>query len=142
MSPATAPTNPFIHTFRQALGHTTTDSLTFQDTGTAPSVFAVSDLAAASMAAAACEVAALIHAATGKQPPVAVDTRLASHWFATSVAPQGWQLPPAWDALACYYRTHDGWIKLHTNAPHHRAAALSVLGVPADKARVTDAVLQ
>ena len=68
MSPPTAPTNPFIHTFRQALGHTTTDGLTFHATGTAPSLFAVSDLAAASMAAAAREVAALLHAATGTQP--------------------------------------------------------------------------
>jgi hypothetical protein len=38
------------------------------------------------------------------------------------------------------YRTSDGWIRLHTNAPHHRAAALRVLGVDVDRAAVEAAV--
>jgi len=40
------------------------------------------------------------------------------------------------------YATADGWIRLHTNAPHHRAAALAVLGVPEEKAAVERAVAQ
>jgi hypothetical protein len=39
------------------------------------------------------------------------------------------------------YRTCDGWIRLHTNAPHHREAALRVLESGADKASVSKAVL-
>ena len=37
-------------------------------------------------------------------------------------------------------RLVDGWIRLHTNAPHHRDAALAVLGVGADKEQVARAV--
>ncbi len=57
-----------------------------------------------------------------------------------SFRPDGWQLAPAWDAIAGDYETKDGWIKLHTNAPHHRAAALAVLGVGADRESVAGAV--
>ena len=38
------------------------------------------------------------------------------------------------------YATADGWIRLHTNAPHHRDAALGVLGVGVDRAAVAEAV--
>src|SRR2546427_4427986 len=31
------------------------------------------------------------------------------------------------------------WIRLHTNAPHHRAAALAVLGAPANREAVATA---
>ena len=36
----------------------------------------------------------------------------------------------------------DGWIRLHTNAPHHRAAALGVLGADADRDAVGRCVSQ
>jgi len=45
-----------------------------------------------------------------------------------------------WDAVAGDYAAADGWIRLHTNAPHHRAIALDVLGAPFEKAAVTEAV--
>ncbi len=38
-----------------------------------------------------------------------------------------------WDEFAGDYQTRDGWIRLHTNAPHHREAALGVLGQPATR---------
>ncbi|WP_420395463.1 CoA transferase [Nioella sp.] len=96
--------------------------------GSLPSCFAVSDLASASVAAVGEGVAALLAALGGDVPKVAVNRRLASLWFSFSIAPQGWELPPAWDDLAGDYRAADGWIKLHTNAPHHRAAAIRALG--------------
>ncbi len=108
--------------------------------GALPSVFAVTDLAAASVAAAGAAVAELVATAGGALPPVRVDRRLASLWFSMSIRPMGWALPPAWDAIAGDYATADGWIRLHTNAPHHRAAALSVLDTAADKAAVAAAV--
>ena len=108
--------------------------------GALPSVFPVTDLAVAAIGAAGLATAALIASRHGKRPRVAVDRRLASFWFGLSVRPQGWQLPPAWDAVAGDYATADGWIRLHTNAPHHRAAALAVLGVPNDRDRVAQAV--
>jgi len=108
--------------------------------GSLPSVFPVTELAAATAGAASLAVAELIHAASGQAPRAGVDQRLASLWFGTSLRPQGWEVPPQWDTVAGDYRAADGWIRLHTNAPHHRAAALGVLGVPADKAAVAKAV--
>ena len=92
------------------------------------SAFPVTDLAAASVGAAALAAAELIDAHHGTSPGVTVDRRLASAWFARSIRPIGWDMPPAWDAVAGDYRAADGWIRLHTNAPRHRAAALAALG--------------
>jgi len=109
--------------------------------GSLPSVFPVTDLAAASIAAAGLAVAELrAHRTAMTGTRVTVDRRLASFWFGLSLRPEGWDLPPVWDPIAGDYAAADGWIRLHTNAPHHRAAALQVLGVPADKAAVAAAV--
>jgi crotonobetainyl-CoA:carnitine CoA-transferase CaiB-like acyl-CoA transferase len=108
--------------------------------GSLVSVFPVSDLAAASMGAAGLAMSELIGLLGAAAPSVAVDRRLASLWFGTSLHPLGWELPALWDAVAGDYRTADGWIRLHTNAPHHRKAALAVLDVPADRAAVAAAV--
>jgi crotonobetainyl-CoA:carnitine CoA-transferase CaiB-like acyl-CoA transferase len=61
-------------------------------------------------------------------------------WFASSLRPHGWSVPPPWDPIAGDYRAADGWIRLHANATHHRAAALATLGVAADKEQVAQAV--
>ncbi len=114
----------------------------FEGTGEAPSVFAVSDLLAASVGAACLAAAELIGSRHGEAPCVTVDRRLSLFWCGNPVEPQGWALPPSWDAVAGDYRAADGWIKLHTNAPHHRAAALEVLGAPADRGEVAQAVLR
>ncbi|WP_370268431.1 CoA transferase [Nioella sp.] len=110
----------------QALGLTGDWQETGQ--GSLPSCFGVSDLASASVASVGEGAAALRAALGGGKAEVSVDRRLASLWFSFSIDPQGWQLPPAWDDLAGDYRAADGWIKLHTNAPHHRAAAIRALG--------------
>ncbi|VVQ14802.1 Formyl-CoA:oxalate CoA-transferase [Pseudomonas fluorescens] len=108
----------------------------FTADGALPSAFAVTELACASMAAAGQTVSELLRQQTGLRPAVEVDRRLASFWFATSIRPIGWQVPPLWDPVAGDYQTCDGWIRLHTNAPHHRAAAESVLGACADRAAI------
>ncbi len=110
--------------------------------GALPSAFAVTDLACASIAAAGQAVSEWLQQQTGQRPAVAVDRRLASFWFATSIRPIGWQVPPLWDPVAGDYQTRDGWIRLHTNAPHHRAAAERVLGVCADRAAMAAKVAQ
>ncbi|WP_394688737.1 CoA transferase [Hoeflea sp.] len=102
--------------------------------GALPSVFAVSDFATAAVATAGLALSEWVHARSGQVQPVAVNRRLASLWFGFTIAPQGWALPPAWDAVAGDYACKDGWIRLHTNAPHHRDAALRVLDVEADRA--------
>ncbi|MYM68022.1 acyl-CoA transferase [Pseudoduganella sp. FT55W] len=108
--------------------------------GALPSYFAVTDLAAASVGAAALAVQQLMVAQGAPAACVTVDQRLASMWFSWSLHPVGWERPPLWDSVAGDYATADGWIRLHTNAPHHRAAALAVLGCAEDRETVAQAV--
>ena len=107
---------------------------------TLPSAYPVSDLAAASVAAAADALLDLLAALGRPVPSAAVSRPLADAWFGLAVAGVGWTPPPPWDAVAGDYRCADGWVRLHTNAAHHRAAALGVLRVPADRDAVAAAV--
>ncbi|WCS24564.1 CoA transferase [Methylobacterium sp. NMS14P] len=115
------------------------DRLTITGTGSLPSCFPVTALATASIAAAGLAVSELL-GRSGRAPAVTVDQHLASAWFGTSVRPQGWTLPAAWDPIAGDYRAADGWIRLHTNAPRHRAASLAILDCPGEREAVAAAV--
>lgn len=144
----TADPNPavthFLHEFRLALGGHPRylNSLQLVGEGALASVFPVTDFATAAIAAAHLAVAELIEQAHGTMPAITVDRRLSSFWFATSLQPQGWSLPAPWDAVVGDYRAADGWIRLHTNAPHHRQAALAVLKTAAERDAVSQAVLR
>lgn len=112
-----------------------------------PSVFDVTGLAAASVAVSTLAVAELAAERRGEDvAPVRVETRAAAAAFRSEalLRPAGWELPPVWDAVAGDYRAADGWIRLHTNYAHHRAAALRALEFPAaeppDRAAVARAV--
>lgn len=122
-----------------ALPDSAAERVSFHGAGDLPSCFAVTDFAAGAIGTATAAVSELI-GMFGDAPRVAVDRRLSSLWFAWSIRPLGWTMPAAWDAIAGDYRSGDGWIRLHTNAPHHRAAALSVLGCGEDRAAVSRAV--
>jgi len=104
------------------------------------SVFPVTDLAVASIGAAAHALAQLMADRFGAAPAVEVDRRLASFWFAATLRPDGWELPAARDIITGDYATRDGWIRLHANVPTHREAALRVLGADADPESVARAV--
>jgi CoA-transferase family III len=104
-----------------------------------PSCFPVSDLAVAAMGSACLAISELVGQVSAA-PDLAVDYRLASLWFGISLRPRGWKLPAAWDAIAGDYRSQDGWIKIHTNAPAHKSAALSVLSCNASREAVARAV--
>src|SRR5690606_1757455 len=95
--------------------------------------FAVEALASASIAAVGLAVSDWVGRRVGHSPGVDVDRRLASLWFRGSLRPEAWSLPAPWDPIAGDYPSADGWIRLHTNAPRHREAALRVLGVAADR---------
>ncbi|WP_335943553.1 CoA transferase [Pseudomonas sp. G166] len=110
-----------------------TTPIPFTGEGALPSAFAVTELACASIAVAGQAAAELIHQQTGRLPPLEVDRRLASFWFSTTLRPLGWSVPPMWDPVAGDYASADGWIRLHTNAPHHRQAAEKVLGTCIDR---------
>ena len=117
--------------------------ITGTGTGQYDSAYPVSALANASFAAVGQQLAQLMQG-TGLTPgrsPVCVDQRLASLWFGYSFAAQGWELPSLWDPIAGNYRCRTGWIRLHTNLPHHCAAALAVLGCAADPQAVRTAVV-
>ncbi len=111
------------------------DGISFAGDGSLPSYFAVTDLAAASMGATGLALAELT-----QNLEVRVDRRLASFWFNKTISPIGWKIPPEPALGPADYRTRDGWIRLHTNAPHHRDAALRVLGVPESPEAVAAAV--
>jgi hypothetical protein len=137
-----ARTREFLTTISRDLGIASeiATSVRFCGSGDLPSVFAVSDFAAAAVAAAGAAVGELVATRFGVAPSVVVNRRLASLWFGFSIRPVGWTLPAPWDPIAGDYATADGWIRLHTNAPHHRDSALAVLGVSADKSAVSRAV--
>jgi hypothetical protein len=116
------------------------ESVELAGSGDLPSVFAVSDFAAAAVGAGGAAIAELVGTRFGELPRVAVSRRLSSLWFGWSIRPDGWTLPAAWDPIAGDYATADGWIRLHTNAPHHRDAALSVLGAATSKEQVARVV--
>lgn len=107
-----------------------------------PSRFAVSDMAACAISAVGGALAMLVEALglARERPAVKIDRRLASLWYGFSIHPIGWALPPIWDAVAGDYQTSDGWIKLHTNLPHHRKAALTVLECAAERNNVAAAI--
>ncbi|MDI9221724.1 CoA transferase [Pantoea sp. EA-12] len=111
-------------------------ALSFLQPDTFQSAFAVSELAATSIGLASQALSDLL----GQSTPVSVNVRLASRWFLHSLTPLN--RPPAalWDPFAGDYATADGWIRLHTNAPHHRAAMEQVLGQHPDRAALSQVV--
>lgn len=100
--------------------------------GDLPSVFAVTDFATAAVACAGRAANRVHRRLGGSSEGIMVDARLASLWFRWSIAPDGWQPAPVWDSIAGDYRATDAWVRLHTNSPHHREAALAVLGCRAE----------
>lgn len=73
-------------------------TVSLQGEGALPSVFATSDLAQASVAAAGLAVAEFMQAGGAALPTVQCDRRLASMWFSSSLRAQGWTPPALWDA--------------------------------------------
>lgn len=130
-------TSDFQSQISDALGRDVPDQPVAEHVGAGalPSYFDVAGLAAASVGAAGQELAGLLGATR-----VQIDRRLSQFWFGMTLRPDGWQLPNPWDDIAGDYLAADGWIKLHTNAPHHRNAALGILGCDANKAAVAEAV--
>jgi hypothetical protein len=101
------------------------------------SVYEVSMLASASIAAASLAVSELQALRTGKAVRAVSVER--AHADAAFIAERhlralGWQLPEVWDPFAGDYATRDGYIRLHTNYRYHRDAALGVLGLAAASA--------
>jgi hypothetical protein len=142
MPDAPSPASRFLAAAWRALGggEAWLGRIEISGSGDLPSAFAVADLAAASIGAAALAVAERAASATSRPLNAVVDRRLASLWFGFSLKPQGWTLPPVWDPIAGDYPAADDWIRLHTNAARHRAAALAALGCVGERDAVAAAV--
>src|SRR5262245_51570293 len=108
-----------------------------------PSIFRVTTAASASIAAATLGAAGLLADRNRERlREVRVDALHAAVAFRSErhVRLLDGVMGGLWDPLAGDYRSADGWIRLHTNYPHHRAAALHVLGVAPERAAVASAV--
>lgn len=126
-----------------ALSAGVSGAVTFRGAPWLGGAYPVGAFAAAAVATTSLALADLVAGEDGDDPPhpVTVDAALAGAWFRAAVRPRTPQ-PSPWDALTGDYRAADGWIRLHMNAPHHRAAALAVLGLaPADASAETPAAL-
>lgn len=129
--------NPFWNTLSEAVFAKSCPSYSVQGSGHLPSFFRTSDFAEATVGLAGVALARLCG---GQGGDVVVDRRLASLWFDMTLQPDGWEAPSIWDAVAGDYLCKDGWIRLHTNARHHRDAALRVLQTAVDREAVAAAV--
>ncbi len=105
--------------------------------GRLPGPLPVSELLAETTGLAAVALAKLRGQSSQE---VTVDGRLCGFWSVTSCKPLGWRPPDLWDPLSTSFKGVDGWIRLHTNASHHKAVAIKVLGNVSSKEAATAVV--
>ena len=109
-----------------------------------PSTFRVGTAAQVSIAAAGLAAAEMWHARSGSVQRVSVDARHAVVECRSEryMRLDGQPPPAAWDAIAGVYKTGDGgFVRLHTNFPHHRAAVCRVLACDATREAVQAALM-
>src|SRR5512132_186693 len=108
-----------------------------------PTPFRIGETSTAALAAIGLAVADLWELRTGRRQEVAVDTRQATaslrsgHYMQMDGAHVSTERNTV---MGVYPAKHGRWSYLHCNFPNHRAAALSVLGVPEDREAVRKAV--
>jgi crotonobetainyl-CoA:carnitine CoA-transferase CaiB-like acyl-CoA transferase len=108
-----------------------------------PSSFHVGEMAQVSIAAAGLAAAELHRRRTGRTQRVTVDCRNAALEFRSEryCRVDGKEPPEEWDKIAGAYRCGDGgWVRLHTNFPHHRDGVLKLLNCAYDRKAVGDAL--
>ena len=108
-----------------------------------PTPFRIGETSAAALAAVGLAVSDLWELRTGRGQEVAVDARQATaslrsgHYMKLDGAPVSTERNTV---MGVYPAKNGHWSYLHCNFPNHRAAALSVLGVPEDREAVSQAV--
>jgi crotonobetainyl-CoA:carnitine CoA-transferase CaiB-like acyl-CoA transferase len=108
-----------------------------------PTPFRIGETSAAALAAIGLAVSDLWELRTGRGQEVAVDTRQATASLRSVRYMQmdGVAVSTERNTIRGVYPAKNGrWSYLHCNFPNHRAAALSVLGVPEDREAVRKAV--
>jgi crotonobetainyl-CoA:carnitine CoA-transferase CaiB-like acyl-CoA transferase len=108
-----------------------------------PTPFRIGEAATAALAAVGLAASDLWALRTGRRQDIGVDTRRATaslrsgHYMTIDGVPVSTER----NAVMGTYPARNGrWSYLHCNFPNHRAAALSVLGVPEDRESVRQAV--
>ena len=109
-----------------------------------PSSFRVAAAAQVSVAATGLAAAEIWKMRSGEAQDVAVDMRHAVVECRSEryLRVDGKPPPPAWDAIAGVYKTRDGFVRLHTNFPHHRDAVCKVLNCKPERDAVQAALMQ
>ncbi len=108
-----------------------------------PTSFRIGETSAAALAAVGLAASDLWVLRTGRGQEVAVDTRQATASLRSGhyMHMDGAAVSTERNAVMGTYPAKNGrWSYLHCNFPNHRAAALSVLGVPEDREAVRQAV--
>lgn len=97
--------------------------------------YRVGTAGAASLAAVGLAVSELWRLRTGRTQKVSVDLGAAAASLKSGayLRIDGKAPKAIWDPYSLFYPVKDGrWVRFHTNYPHHRVAALGVLGVGED----------
>src|SRR5256885_13553506 len=142
-----APTNDALRTILPVAGWSEDRARTVEisrDTDPIlPTPFRIGETSAAALGAVVLAASDLCELRAGRRQEIAVDTRQATaslrstHYMQIDGAPVSTER----NAVMGTYPAKDGrWSYLHCNFPNHRAAALSVLGVPEDREAVRQAV--
>src|SRR5436190_19025507 len=142
-----APTNDALRTILPVAGWSEDRARTVEisrDTDPIlPTPFRIGESSAAALGAVGLAASDLWELRTGRRQEIAVDTRQATaslrstHYMKIDGAPVSTER----NAVMGTYPAKDGrWSYLHCHCPNHRAAALSVLGVPEDREAVRQAV--
>src|SRR5258705_4636821 len=110
-----------------------------------PSSFRVAAAAQVSVAATGLAAAEIWKMRSGEGQDVAIDMRHAVVECRSEryLRVDGKPPPPAWDAIAGIYKTRDnGFVRLHTNFPHHRDAVCTMLNCKPERDAVQAALMQ
>ena len=108
-----------------------------------PTPFRITETSTAALAAIGLAVSDLWELRTGRSQEVAIDARRATASLRSGkyMELEGAPVSTARNPVMGVYPAKNGrWSYLHCNFPNHRAAALSVLGVPEDREAVRQAV--
>ena len=110
-----------------------------------PTPFRIGETSAAALAAVGLAVSDLWKLRTGRPQTIALDARQATASLRSGhyLKMDGAHVSTERNTIMGVYPAKNGrWSYLHCNFPNHRAAALSVLGVPEDREAVCKAVAQ
>ncbi len=108
-----------------------------------PTPFRIGEAASAALSAVGLAAADLWELRSGQRQEIAVDVRQATaslrsgHYMKLNGSPVSTERNPV---MGFYPAKNGRWSYVHSNFPNHRAAALSVLGVPEDREAVRKAV--